>query len=494
MSTNKSIKNPNVSTLGAVNITMSNKTLDQLLIVFTLLLDICFISASVFVAYWLRFESGWLDGVAIHKGAPPPLDYYFQLIPLMGFTWILVLRGVRLYRLEGHVTLETAVSISKAGLIASIATLSAIFFIYHSHQYSRWVMILSCGISVVLLFLNRLAIQRFKEAIQQLGVGISRVAVVGFNTTTEQLIHTLQEKTGKGYQFVGVLLGDGPPSQPIPHHILGDFTEVRSLIQKYRIDELFVTSPAISHTEILQIVDVCEGLSVRLYLLPDLYEVMIGRTQVAEFDGIPVVRLKELPLQGWRGMIKRGMDILLSSIALIVCSPLMLAIAIAVKLSSPGRVIFRQERTGRDGKPFYIYKFRSMRQDAEEGVGHVWASKNDPRQTRLGKFLRRWCLDELPQFFNVLKGDMSLVGPRPEMSGLIDDFSKSIPHYLDRHRVKCGLTGWAQVNGLRGNTSLEERIRYDLYYIENWSIGFDIKILFKTLWSIQRSPKRDPEK
>ncbi len=472
---------------------MSNKTLDQLLAVLTLLLDVCFISASVFVAYWIRFESGWLEGVAIHKGAPPPLDYYFQLIPLMGFIWILVLRGVGLYRVEQHVTLETVASLSKAGLIASIATLSAIFFIYHSHQYSRWVMILSCVLSILLLSLNRLAIQRFKEAIQQLGVGISRVAVVGFNRTTQQLIHAIQEKTGNGYQFIGVLLGDSPPSQPIPYRILGEFTEVRSLIQKYQIDEIFITSPAIPHTEILQIVAICEGLSVRLHLLPDLYEVMIGRTQVVDFDGIPVVKLKELPLQGWRGMIKRGMDILLSSIALIVCSPLMLIIAIAVKCSSPGNVIFRQERVGRDGKPFYIYKFRSMRQDAEADVGHVWASKDDPRQTQLGKFLRRWCLDELPQFFNVLKGDMSLVGPRPEMSGLIDDFSKVIPHYLDRHRVKCGLTGWAQVNGLRGNTSLEERIRYDLFYIENWSITFDIKILFKTLWSIQRVSRRDTE-
>ena len=470
---------------------MSNKALDQLLTLFTLLLDVCFISASVFVAYWLRFESGWLDGVAIHKGAPPPLNYYFQLIPLMGFIWILVLRSTGLYRIEKRITLETVAALSKAGTIASIATLSAIFFIYHNHQYSRWVMILSCGLSLLLLFSNRLAIQRFKEAIQQIGVGISRVAVVGFNRTTQQLIHTLQEKTGNGYQFVGVLLGELPPSQPIPHRILGEFTAVRNLVQKYRIDELFITSPAISHAEILQIVDVCEGLSVRLHLLPDLYAVMIGRTRVTDFDGIPVVRLKELPLQGWRGMIKRGIDILLSGIALILCSPLMLIIAMVVKCSSPGRVIFRQERVGRDGKPFYIYKFRSMRQDAETGVGHVWASKDDPRQTRFGRFLRRWCLDELPQFFNVLRGDMSLVGPRPEMSGLIDDFSKSIPHYLDRHRVKCGLTGWAQVNGLRGNTSLEERIRYDLYYIENWSIGFDIKILLKTLWSIKRVPQQD---
>ena len=168
---------------------MSNKTLDQLLTIFTLLLDVCFISASIFLAYWLRFESGWLDGVAIHKGAPPPLDYYFQLVPLMGFIWILALRGVGLYRIEGHITLETVASISKAGVIASIATLGAIFFIYHNHQYSRWVMILSCGVSIVLLLcFSRLTIQRFKAAIQQLGVGINRVAVVGFNRTTQQLI------------------------------------------------------------------------------------------------------------------------------------------------------------------------------------------------------------------------------------------------------------------------------------------------------------------
>ena len=163
----------------------------------------------------------------------------------------------------------------------------------------------------------------------------------------------------------------------------------------------------------------------------------------------------------------------------------MLVVALAVKLTSPGRVIFKQERISRGGKPFNIYKFRSMEQDAEDGIGHTWATPNDSRQTQIGPFLRRWSLDELPQFFNVFRGDMSLVGPRPEMSGLIDDFSKTIPHYLDRYRVKCGMTGWAQINGLRGNTSLEERINYDLYYVENWSLTFDIKIILKTLWAIK---------
>ena len=168
---------------------------------------------------------------------------------------------------------------------------------------------------------------------------------------------------------------------------------------------------------------------------------------------------------------------------------MLIVILLAVKSTSPGKAIFRQERIGRDGQPFYMYKFRSMHKEAERGIGHSWAAPDDPRQTQLGKFLRRWCLDELPQLFNVLKGDMSLVGPRPEMSGLIDDFSRSIPDYMDRYRVKCGITGWAQVNGLRGNTCLKKRIRKDIYYIENWSLGLDIRILLKTLWAIKKGLK-----
>ena len=465
---------------------MPNKTLYQLLTALTVIIDLCLIGISIRIAYWLRFESGWLQAVAIHKGGSPPLAFYFQLIPLCGFIWTLTLRGLGLYRTENEVTLETGLTLLKASGIATISTLGAVFFFYHQHEYSRWVMLLACGMCIVFLYLNRLAIQRFKQAMQRFGIGVSQVAVVGFNRTTRQLIQSIQAKTRNSYQFLGVILGEQLPSQPILQHVLGKTTEVRSLVQKYQINELFITSPAISHDEILQVVHDCEGLPVQIRVLPDLYEVMIGKTHVAEIDGIPVVQLKELPLHGWRGLVKRGMDIALSAFALIIFSPVMLAIAIAVKLTSSGSVIFRQERISRDGTAFRIYKFRSMRQDAEAGIGHTWAAPNDPRQTRLGRFMRRWGLDELPQLYNVVRGDMSLVGPRPEMSGLIDDFSKSFPHYLDRHRVKCGLTGWAQVNGLRGNTSLEERLRYDLYYIENWSLGFDIKILLKTLRAIKK--------
>lgn len=469
---------------------MPNKTLYQLLTALTVIIDLCLIGISIRIAYWLRFESGWLNALAIHKGGNPPLEFYFQLIPLNAFIWTLALRGFGLYRIESRVTLETGLTLLKVSAIALIATLGAVFFFYHHHEYSRWVMLLACGMSAVLLYLNRLAMQRFRRAMQRSGIGVSQVAVVGFNATTKQLIQFIQGKARNSYQLLGVIIGKQLPPEPIYQQILGDTTEVRSLVQKYQINELFITSPAISHDEILQIVHDCEGLPVRIRVLPDLYEVMIGKTHVVDFDGIPVVQLKELPLQGWRSLIKRAMDIALSAFALVILSPVMLVIAIAVKLSSSGSIIFRQERISRDGTSFRIFKFRSMRQDAEAGIGHAWAAPNDPRQTRLGRFLRRWGLDELPQLFNVIKGDMSLVGPRPEMSGLIDDFSKSFPHYLDRHRVKCGLTGWAQVNGFRGNTSLQERLRYDLYYIENWSLGFDVKILLKTLWAIKQGSSR----
>ena len=468
---------------------MSNRSLQQLLIALTAFLDILLVGVSVLLSHWIRFHSGWLDRLAVHQGGAPPLDAYFQLAPLMGLIWVLTLRAKGLYRIENRPTAETLLNLSKASAIALTATLGGVFFLYHRHEYSRWVMILACAMNAGLLFLNRQGIYRFKMTLQKRGVGLHRVAIVGINATTHRLIQTLEHNPQHGNQLVGVILNDVVPSIGTTVPIIGATSDIRSIVQKYQIDELFVASPTNVHAQIVGIVHACEGLTTQITVLPDLYDVMMGRTRVTTFEGIPVVKLRELPLQGWRSSIKRGVDIVFSLLALILLSPLMLIIAVAVKLTSPGEVIFRQERLSRAGRPFYIYKFRTMRLDAEKGVGHSWATRNDPRQTWLGRILRRWSFDELPQFFNVLKGDMSLVGPRPEMSGLIDDFSRAIPHYLDRHRVKCGITGWAQVNGLRGNTSLEARIQHDLYYIENWSLGLDFRILLRTLWAIVQGSK-----
>ena len=498
---------------------MNNKTLDHLLISITVLLDLCFVATAIVVAYWVRFESGWTpEALALHKGGTPPLDDYFRLIPLMVIIWLITLKALKLYHPESNATFSAFWTLCKAAGISLIATLAALFFIYHHDAYSRWVMLLATGFSLVWLFLGRLVLQRFRQSIHAQGVGVNRLAIVGnYDARVEKFIHVLKAKADSGYEVVGIINETAISSQPSavskreigvtnPSHslltenrkpktesqlqFLGKSQNVLELVRKHRLDTLFIVSPTVPNDTILQILHACEGVPIQINVLPELSEfIRDSRNTITFFDSIPVLQLRETPMQGGRGIVKRLIDIVLSTSALIVLSPLMLIIVIAIRLTSPGKAIFRQERVGRGGKPFRIYKFRSMRADAEEKIGHVWAKSDDPRQTPLGKFLRRWSLDELPQFLNVLKGDMSLVGPRPEMSGLIDTFSESIPHYRARQRVKSGMTGWAQVNGLRGNTSLEERISYDRYYIENWSLALDIRIILKTLWAIKKGSR-----
>lgn len=469
---------------------MSKKTLDHLLIALIVLCDLCFIATAIVIAYWLRFESGWLKALALHKGGIPPFDDYLRLIPVTAIIWLLTLKGFKLYCPESNATLSAFWALCKASGIALIATLAALFFIYHHDAYSRWVMLLATGFSLVWLFLGRLVLHRFRQAVHAQGVGVSRVALVGYDERCEKIINALDEKPNSGYELVGIIdeIADTEIHYATGSRLkrLGKNKKILEIVQKHRLDMLFIASPTVPNDVILQILHACEGIPVQINVLPELSEFISGGTAVTFFDGIPVLQLRETPMQGASGIIKRLIDIVFSFFALIVLSPLMLIIAAAIRLTSSGKAIFRQERVGRTGKRFNIYKFRSMRADAEENVGHVWAKAEDPRQTALGKFLRRWSMDELPQFFNVLKGDMSLVGPRPEMSGLIDTFQESIPHYLARQRVKSGMTGWAQVNGLRGNTSLEERVNYDRYYIENWSLTLDIKIILKTLWAIKK--------
>lgn len=462
---------------------MSKKTLDHLLILFTVLCDLCFIVTAIVIAYWVRFESGWLDALALHKGSTPPFDDYIRLIPVTVIIWVVTLNGFKLYRQESNATLISLWRLTQATCIALIGTLSALFFIYHHIPYSRWVMILATGFNIIFLFLIRLVLHRFRQSIQSHGVGVSRLALVGYDERSSQFIDVLNARPNSGYKLVG-LIDETSITDESQVQYLGSSEEVLEIVREYSLDTLLIVSPTVSNGTIMKILQACEGVPVQINVLPELSEFITGGLAVTFFEGQPVLQLRETPMQGVSGIIKRLIDIVFSLFALIVLSPLMLIIAAAIRVTSPGKAIFRQERVGRAGKRFNIYKFRSMRVDAEDNVGHVWAKTDDPRQTELGKFLRRWSLDELPQFLNVLKGDMSLVGPRPEMSGLIGTFQESIPHYLARQRVKSGMTGWAQVNGFRGNTSLEDRVNYDRYYIENWSIALDIKIIMITLWAI----------
>jgi len=262
--------------------------------------------------------------------------------------------------------------------------------------------------------------------------------------------------------------------------------KVMGLLKEGGIEKLVLVSPSGSEEVLKELIKECSDFNVDFTIIPGIYSVLTTRLRVEVLEGIPMIGIKETPLQGVNLWVKRLEDIIISSFLLLITFPLFLLIALLIKITSRGPVFYRQERVGLDGKPFVMLKFRTMKMDAEKETGPVWATPDDPRRTKVGKILRKLSLDELPQLINVVKGEMSLVGPRPERPYFVEKFKEMIPEYMARHRIKAGITGWAQVNGLRGNTPLEERIKYDLYYLENWSLWFDLKILFLTLFTFHR--------
>jgi Undecaprenyl-phosphate glucose phosphotransferase len=264
--------------------------------------------------------------------------------------------------------------------------------------------------------------------------------------------------------------------------LLGTLAELADIAQRERVDHLYVALPLEEHTKLLDLVEVTSRECIDVKIVPDLLQFITLRARLEDLDGLPIINVNDVPLQGFNAWLKRGIDVALSAAALVVLGIPLGIIALVVKVTSRGPVFYAQERMGLDGRAFTVYKFRSMYEDAESESGPVWAREDDPRATPIGRWLRKLDLDELPQFWNVLRGDMSIVGPRPERPFFVEQFKHRIPQYMLRHKVKAGITGWAQVNGWRGNTSLEKRIEYDLYYIENWSVTLDLKIMWLTVF------------
>jgi Undecaprenyl-phosphate glucose phosphotransferase len=275
---------------------------------------------------------------------------------------------------------------------------------------------------------------------------------------------------------------DAGPAAKLPP-LLGRIDDLPELLRAHRIAHVFFALPREEHLQLERGLALVDREVVDILVVPDILQFVMLRAGLASLGGIPMINLTETPLSGWYGPVKRATDVVFALLALVLLSPLLALIALAIKLTSPGPVFYRQERMSLDGTLFQMYKFRSMRADAEAETGAVWARPDDPRRTRLGALLRRTSLDELPQLINILKGEMSFVGPRPERPVFVEQFSGKVPRYMLRHKVRCGLTGWAQVNGWRGNTSIEKRIEYDIFYIENWSLSFDVKIVLMTLWN-----------
>ncbi|MCB0089122.1 MAG: exopolysaccharide biosynthesis polyprenyl glycosylphosphotransferase, partial [Caldilineaceae bacterium] len=285
-----------------------------------------------------------------------------------------------------------------------------------------------------------------------------------------------------GYQLVGFV--DEASTQKVKSllgvPVLGGLADIPTIIEQQAVDEVIIGLPESSSHDLVKIISLCEREKIGIRVFPDVFQIMASEVSIGDLGGLPLLTVRDVALQGWKLTLKRIIDVVFSAIGLVLLSPFMLLTALLVKLDSPGPVFYAQERMGLDARPFKMLKFRSMRTDAES-AGPGWTVPDDPRKTKLGGFMRSVNLDELPQLINVLIGDMSLVGPRPERPVYVEQFRQIIPRYMDRHNERAGLTGWAQVNGLRGDTSIDERTKYDLWYIENWSLALDFKIMLRTL-------------
>jgi exopolysaccharide biosynthesis polyprenyl glycosylphosphotransferase len=371
-------------------------------------------------------------------------------------------------------------SAASIGSLWSIAFTSLIFQEDHAiANFPRAALVYAWLLSVVLVILLRALLARVQRLLQRRGIGRTRVALVGTGEPAETVIQRIHEAPRLGYDLVGMAsTSDLPPPEGV--RSLGSVDDIGTVILREGIDEIIIAIPEATNDDLMQVISKCDRSSIGIKVVPDMFQILAGQLSIGELGGVPLLNMRDVSLRGWKLTLKRAIDIAGSAFGLIAGAPLFFLTAALVKLDSPGPALFTQERMGLDGERFPVFKFRTMRVDAEK-FG-LWTTRDDPRRTRLGALLRRTNIDELPQLINVLLGHMSLVGPRPEQPRFVEQFRASIPRYMERHREKAGLTGWAQVNGLRGDTSIEERTKYDLWYIENWSVWLDIKIILLTVW------------
>ncbi len=453
----------------------------QLFLTLITLFDSLVIFFSWVAAFYVHFKTS-LGPPPRH--ATPEIDIYlFALIPV----WIVFMLSIRICRLYQPLRgkpLSTEIFKIIQVTSLSIITLAALTFFYREESFSRFVAVYFFVFVTASMAASHLLVRLFLAKIRSLGLNVRHILIVGTGDLAQSVADKISLHSEYGFNIVGFVTDDPKKINGDINgiRIIGSFSEIPVVINKYGIDQLFIALPLSEHDVMETVLDCLGEETVDIKVVPDLLKFMNFQSGVEDLDGLPIVNLTESPLHGWNLVVKRFSDILFSSIFIFVSSPLLIFLGIIIKLESVGPVIYRQTRVGLDGNVFEMLKFRSMRIGAEEETGPIWASKGDDRRTRLGTFLRKTSMDELPQLFNVLLGDMSLVGPRPERQVFVDEFKKTIPKYMLRLKMKAGLTGWAQVNGWRGNTSLEKRIEFDIYYIKNWSLVLDIKIIVLTFW------------
>jgi exopolysaccharide biosynthesis polyprenyl glycosylphosphotransferase len=459
---------------------------DESTVLFATLLvaiDVVMMASAFVFSYLLRLWTERLTPADIGS-----LGSYLGVMFIQILTLVAVLFFSKLYHRQrglSHVDefygIFVAVSV---GTIVSIAANS--FIIRNGPDYSRRMIVFSWALTIVLVTIGRLLYARLRWALQSRGMGVARVLIVGTGETGRMILHAIQRSPGLGYEVAGMVSKDFQEDEYAGVPVLRNTEELPSFIKAHNIDEVIIALPEAPSAEILPIISDCHRAKVATRVYPNVFQLITSDLSIGHLGGLPLLTVRDTALRGWKLTLKRAMDVVGSAVGLVLLSPFMLLIALLIKLDSPGSAFYTQERMGLDANPFQMIKFRSMEEGAEDDTGPVWAIKEDPRRTRLGAFIRRYSIDELPQFINVFMGDMSLVGPRPERPVFVQQFKQIIPRYIERHQEKAGMTGWAQVNGLRGDTSIVERTKYDLYYIENWSILFDFKIIIKTVFTFFR--------
>lgn len=438
--------------------------------------DLLVVAVCWLLAYVARF---YVLGPPLRSEIPPLYPYLLMLLPIL-VVWGVSFRAFDLYRprrIASH--LSEAADLAKASSVGALVLVAVMTFFFREYDYSRVVIVYFWLLSIAAVWFARAAFREALRFARRRGYNLRYAVVVGDGELAATVVSRLAGRTDVGIEVLGVV-GDDKEGTGGARR-LGGYSDLRAVLDAHAVDHVIL---ALVHEDYGRLGGLLEAVGdepVTIHVVPDLFRFASLRGGVEEFEGMPFIHLRDSPLHGWNQVTKRVFDLVFSGALLTGLAPVLLLLALGVKLTSRGPVLYRQERMGLDGQHFRMLKLRTMRVDAEAGTGPIWAAEDDPRRVPYGALLRRLSLDELPQFVNVLRGEMSVVGPRPERPFFVEQFRRTVPGYMLRHKVKSGVTGWAQVNGLRGNTSLEKRIQYDLEYIERWSLWLDVKIIALTV-------------
>ncbi|MBW5445894.1 undecaprenyl-phosphate glucose phosphotransferase [Cohnella sp. CFH 77786] len=432
-------------------------------------------------AYWFKFYSGWVPSV---------ITLSFQSYLLWGtvYAFVSILIGfyVGFYTPRRKKNFSADVfKIIQVHSLSFLALLSLLYALKELH-ISREFLLLFFITNMIVLMLYRYLLKMTLYRLRSKGFNKKYILILGAGSVGRSFYHSLQMHPELGYEVYGFL--DDSIQQHASEHqslkpVIGKVSDLANIIRDHPIDEVIIALPLTAHSLYAQIIEICDNAGVKSLIIPDFFDLLPARPYFDNFAGIPLINVRDIPLDELSNrIVKRTFDIIFSIAAIVITSPVMLFAAVGIKLTSKGPVIFSQERMGLDRKTFRMYKFRTMHVSNQEVSDTHWTVEGDPRRTKFGTFLRRTSIDELPQFFNVLIGDMSVVGPRPERPYFVEQFKEEIPKYMVKHHVRPGITGWAQSNGLRGDTSIQDRISHDLFYLENWTFLFDLKIILKTIY------------